>query len=204
MVVADNITKYDCTEYELQERIVFWILAAGKSGKIAARITNKLSELPRRKDGILYYYSTYFDIDSFALILRNCGCGCYNQKAQTIIDLGLAVLERDIDLEACSPCELEAIRGIGPKTSRGFILHSRKGARYACLDRHILRWIRDILGIDAPPSTPPKGKRYNDLERIFIQAADARGKTSAELDLEIWNKYRRKVQDEKGEASWEG
>jgi thermostable 8-oxoguanine DNA glycosylase len=91
----------------------------------------------------------------------------------------------NLDLRTCSPAELEAIHGIGPKTARFFIIWTRQDARVAALDVHILRWMRN-LGYDAPRQTP-SGKRYAVLEAAFLAEADRRGLSPQALDAQIWS-----------------
>ena len=96
--------------------------------------------------------------------------------------------ERLIDLKTVSAAELEQVFGIGPKTARFFILHTRRNAEVACLDTHILRYMREELGIRTPKSTP-SGKKYLELEQAFLAHAKELGRDVAELDLDIWTRY---------------
>jgi thermostable 8-oxoguanine DNA glycosylase len=80
---------------------------------------------------------------------------------------------------------LEQIYGIGPKTSRFFILWTRPNASFAALDRHILRWLRE-KGYQVS-KTPPTGKRYCELENIFLEEARQLNKSARQLDSEIWS-----------------
>jgi len=73
------------------------------------------------------------------------------------------------------------------KTSRCFILHSRKDSRYAGLDTHILKFLKGY-GFKVPKATPAK-KKYLELEQQFLYIADSQNKSPAELDLEVWNAY---------------
>ncbi|NBP02621.1 MAG: hypothetical protein EBU90_21370 [Proteobacteria bacterium] len=99
----------------------------------------------------------------------------------------LDLASRGLDLKTCSVSDLESVRGIGPKTARCFLMHSRRGARYAGLDTHALKYMRE-KGIDVPKSTPT-GKKYLELEAKFLELADRSGKSVAEFDLEIWRHY---------------
>lgn len=94
------------------------------------------------------------------------------------------IVEGELDLWVIMPEDLEKVHGIGPKTSRFFIMWIRPGERYAALDVHILRWLK-ARGHDAPRTTPSYPK-YSHLEAIFIAEADALGKTPRQLDYEIW------------------
>ena len=117
--------------------------------------------------------------------MKNCGIGCYNIKLETFISLANA----PINLKTCTIDELEAIKGIGPKTARCFLIHSRPNQQLAGLDRHILRFLRD-QGYNVPKHTPT-GKKYKQVEQLFIQEAQKAGKDIATFDLELWNKYRK-------------
>lgn len=118
--------------------------------------------------------------------MKSAGIGCYSQKAITFMQLA----ESNLNLKSCGVEDLEKIKGIGPKTARCFLIHSRPNQRLAGLDTHILKYLRE-KGIDAPLSTPP-AKKYKKLEQEFIKLADNAGKSVAEFDLEIWLTYREK------------
>jgi thermostable 8-oxoguanine DNA glycosylase len=90
----------------------------------------------------------------------------------------------------CNAEELEKIYGIGMKTSRCFLIHSRKNARYAGLDTHVLKFLRAKGVQDVPKSTPTSRKLYLRLEAEFLKLSDESGKSVADLDLEVWNKYK--------------
>jgi thermostable 8-oxoguanine DNA glycosylase len=83
--------------------------------------------------------------------------------------------------------ELESVKGIGPKTARFFLLHSRPNQEIAVLDTHILHWMRDN-GIKAPKTTP-SGEKYLKFEKMFIDIAKKNDISIADLDLRIWTAY---------------
>lgn len=93
----------------------------------------------------------------------------------------------ELNLKSCSVDDLENIYGIGPKTARCFLIHSRPNMRFAGLDTHILKYLRG-LGYEVPKTTPT-GKKYKEIEQIFLNLVDKSGKSVAEFDLEIWRKY---------------
>lgn len=186
MIDAANITKYDLSDFELEERILFWVLAAGKNGTRAADTTNNMIRFWQSFgmaippfDAIMHY-----DTLQLANFLKQNKTGCHNIKAKTLSQLARSGL----DLRECSAEELENIYGIGMKTSRCFIIHSRKNAEYAGLDTHMLKHLKS-LGYDVPKSTPTR-KKYLTLESVVIKLATAAGKSPAEYDLDIWNKYK--------------
>jgi thermostable 8-oxoguanine DNA glycosylase len=98
----------------------------------------------------------------------------------------------DLNLRTCTVEDLESVFGVGPKTSRFFLTHTRWRTRFAVLDTHVLKWMREIMGIPAPKATP-NGKVYLKLEKQFLIYCDEVGLTPAELDLEIWTTYNKGV-----------
>ena len=44
MIDAENITNYNLSDSELETTLMFWVLAAGKNGTRAAKITNQIRE----------------------------------------------------------------------------------------------------------------------------------------------------------------
>lgn len=100
-----------------------------------------------------------------------------------------ALVNSGVNLDSATVEELERTPGVGLKTSRFFVLHSRAGERVACLDTHILRYMREELGVPAPKSTPTSPARYHALEKLFLAHCDDLGREPADLDLDIWVRY---------------
>jgi len=181
MLNASKITDYKQSHSQLEESILFWILAAGKNGTRAAKITNSI--IKQYKSPIFRALKNY----SLEELVRLCTfykTGCQNIKAKTIYE----VIHKKLDLKTCTAKDLEEVYGIGMKTSRCFIIHSRKNAQYAGLDTHMLKHLKS-LGYDVPKSTPTKNK-YLTLEKIVLTLAQNKGKTPADYDLAVWNKYK--------------
>jgi len=86
--------------------------------------------------------------------------------------------------------ELECVKGIGMKTSRFFVMHTRKNQYYACLDTHILQWLGS-KGHNVPKTTPSSAK-YLELEKVFLDYAKEMNMLPADLDLQIWNEAQAK------------
>jgi thermostable 8-oxoguanine DNA glycosylase len=184
LVDPDNITNFNCSDQELQLVILFWICAAGKKASTSARNLERLLLHGREKfeSEEPFVIIRMFGSD-LAASMKAHGIGCYNNKSKSMLDL----VGKNIDLRSCSVSDLESIIGIGPKTARCFLMHSRRNVRFAGLDTHVLKYMRE-KGIDVPKSTP-SGKKYLELEKIFLDMADRSGKTLAEFDLEIWRHY---------------
>jgi hypothetical protein len=188
LVDPKNVTNFNLNDDELELHLLFWICAAGKNGVTAARSLSRLLIRLRLVHG---------DFSPFGLIRRTGllnlpnllkinGIGCFNNKSMSFWDL----VHSDLDLKTCTVEDLEEVRGIGPKTARCFVMHSRPNQQLAGLDRHILRYLKDE-GYDVPKGTPT-GKKYKELEKIFLNKAKSVGKSPAELDLTLWNLYREK------------
>jgi thermostable 8-oxoguanine DNA glycosylase len=184
LVDPHDITDYERTDAELQLVLLFWVAAAGKKATTAARSVALLLEEGK---------SRFCESDPFAIILsygellphamKKHGMGCYNNKSRCM----LALARSGLDLKSCSVSDLESVPGIGPKTARCFLIHSRRGVRHAGLDTHVLKYMRDV-GIEVPKSTPT-GKRYVHLESLFLGLADKSGMSVADFDLDIWKRY---------------
>jgi thermostable 8-oxoguanine DNA glycosylase len=187
LIDPNNITNFSCNTKELQLLILFWICAAGKKASVAAKNLERVMT----KGIVTFDTDEPFEIirkfgSSLPEILKNHGIGCFNNKAKSMLDLA----HSNIDLKRCTVVELEKIIGIGPKTSRCFLMHSREGVRFAGLDTHVLKYMKE-KGIDVPKSTP-SGSKYLELEKKFLKLADESGKSIADFDLEIWKRYSNK------------
>lgn len=186
MIDASNITNYNLNYEELEGRIIFWILAAGKNGTRAAKITNAMIDFWQNISPDITPFSALFsyDMEDTAELCKYYKTGCHSHKAKSLHQ----ICRSDLDLKTCSAEDLEKIYGIGMKTARCFIIHSRKNARYAGLDTHMLKHLAS-LGYEVPKSTPNK-KIYLTLEDIVIKLSDEAGMTPADYDLMVWNKYK--------------
>lgn len=168
------------TKRELQLRLLYAILVAGKSAFFAEM---KIKALFGGESGLPFDLLRGWIVDgSLEKRIREAKTGNYAKTAAAF--RGLASMD-GLDLSSCSPGDLETIKGIGPKTSRFFILWTRPSARCAALDIHILRWLRG-LGHDVPLSTPQSRSSYEKVEAIFLDEADRRKVSPAELDARIW------------------
>jgi len=186
MIDAANITDYNLNYEELEARIIFWILAAGKNGTRAAKIINAMIDFWQKDyPGITPFSSLFlYDMEETKELCKYYKTGCHSHKAKSLYQICRA----DLDLKTCSVEDLESIYGIGMKTSRCFIIHSREDAECAGLDTHMLKYLAS-LGYDVPKSTPSR-KLYLTLEKIVIKLAKEKGMSPADFDLAVWNSYK--------------
>jgi thermostable 8-oxoguanine DNA glycosylase len=195
MVDPMNITKFDRTEAEMQEFAIFAVCVAGKTAKtIAPRVSRLIENISKLfkdvvKGELPLDYITYMTYAELAEQIKEVGIGCFNQKADSIWIMARRVKCGALNLSTATPEQLEQIRGIGAKTSRFFILHSRKDAKYAALDTHILKHLTAHGIPNVPKSTPPKGRLYTLLENAFLLLADKAGMSPADYDLMVWRHY---------------
>lgn len=189
MVDPIHFTKFDRTVVELEEMILFSLLVAGKNALTTAK---GLDRFFQRSHIGLDEFQPFNSLRSFTqnyieAMLYSSGIGCYKSKAKGVHQL----VHSNLDLRTCTTDDLEKIHGIGLKTSRMFILHSRLDAEVACLDVHILRYMAD-LNHDVPKTTPSSKKQYLKIQDRFLTLARGSGLSVAEFDLQIWNNYRKK------------
>lgn len=194
IIDPNNITDFGRGQYGLES---FWIFAICVAGKRADQTSTKVQQFIEN----LKSYADPGDWQSPIKMIVLCNqqrmtthelkkvkMGQYDRIGRALVHSAELVFGGTIDLRTCTPQDLEQVMGVGPKTSRFFIMHSRADAEVAALDTHILRWLQDI-GYDAPKSTPQSGIAYELLEQTFLQEAARRNMKPADLDLKVWYHY---------------
>lgn len=188
MIDPTNITNYNLTNKELEEHILFWVTAAGKTGVVAAS-SLELFLLMITYDNMSPFeairnHVAVGDIP-LSVLMQTAGIGCHTHKSRTFIELS----NSNLNLKTCSVDDLEKIYGIGKKTSRCFILHSREGIQHAGLDTHMLKHLRAVGIENVPKQTPSSNKQYRRLENEVLKLARIADMSPVSYDLMIWNKY---------------
>lgn len=168
---------------ELQSRLIYAMIVAGKSAAFADKATKAFLSHRRADELPFEMVVRTIQLDTLDRDLRRARTGNYTKLKGALT--WIAVHGHEMDLSKATPEELEFIPGVGPKTSRFFILWTRPDARYAALDVHILRWLR-AEGYLAPWTTPGDQEKYRHWEQVFLAEADKRGLTPAVLDAQIW------------------
>jgi len=198
LIDPTDITNYHRSNDDLELFWIFSIMVAGKKSDVTVtKVHNLVTTLftldlkkGRSRQSPLSMIDQCYNEGSLIGILHDIRVGQYNRIYNAMSQSSALVKSGSLSLSDCTPFELEQINGIGPKTARFFILHSRENVQYAALDTHILHWLRD-QGYDAPKSTPT-GKTYERLETIFLQEATNRSLSPSEFDLMIWKQYSKK------------
>lgn len=191
MISPTQITNFNRTDRELQ---VFWLFCICVAGKNSDQTAAKIGKLIQTNvpDDILPFEWLKQNEHAIHNVLVANRIGQYGRIGQAIRE-SLGFDMRTVTLE-----QLESIHGIGGKTSRFFLLHTRPNAGCAVLDTHILKWMASICpDMDIPKATPPPSK-YKTLEKLFINLAQSYypGMSIADVDLLIWSKMSGRMEAE--------
>lgn len=170
---------------ELQARLIFSVVVAGKNASFARNVIDKL--FGKYKAMPFDVVKRWVKSGELMSRLKEARSGNYGKLVKCLPQL-ITVNPRTVSLE-----ELEQIKGIGPKTSRFYHLWIGKNTRCAALDVHILKFLR-TLGHDAPKNTPT-GRKYKELEEAFLAECERRHMTPNQLDADVWVAYSSKDQD---------
>jgi thermostable 8-oxoguanine DNA glycosylase len=185
MITPTNITNYNRTQSELEEFLMFAILVAGKTAKTQAEKLNQFLSNSKFIGVKPFKWMRYsFDVSGHLTEqLKRHKLGQYNRIEKAF----RGILQFEGRLDTVTLEELESVDGIGPKTARFFLLHSRPNQKIAVLDTHILKFLSE-KGYNVPKATPSK-KKYGQIEKDFLTECEKAGKDVAEMDLEIWKSY---------------
>ena len=187
MINPAEVTNYNRTQAELEEFILFCINVAGKKSSIEA---HKLEVFIERAKNITKE-STPFNcirklikLGRLQEIMHWAKLSPYTQRHNSYVSVVMIK-----DLQTVTLNRLLQVPGIGLKTARFFLSHSREDFDEPMLDTHILRFLRDQGYTNAPKSTPSNIGIYNYYANVFKMFARTMGKSVTDLDLEIWKQY---------------
>ena len=187
MIDPFKITNFKRTDEELEEFWLFCLCVAGKTAAIVAKLHNDFLT------GTRYQGSPFTKVQKMAkngvLLdnLKRARLGQYGKLVKSFTE----TVNANLDLRKCTFKDLEEIHGVGPKTSRFFLLHSRPNQKIAVLDVHVLAYLK-TKGYDVPKTTPDK-KRYAEIEQMFLAEAKKQKLSIADFDLKIWSERATKL-----------
>jgi thermostable 8-oxoguanine DNA glycosylase len=182
MIDPKTITNFNRTEAELQEFLMFCVVVAGKNSHQQAIKLDQFIKDITANTGNTTPFSALEKLwpTTITWRLQEVKMGQY-----TRITNAFWLICKLQDLKNVTVAELEKVKGIGPKTARFFVLHSRPNQNVAVLDTHILKWMGKAMRVKVPNATP-SGNRYLELEKFFLDYCKEKKCSPAELDLEIW------------------
>ena len=187
MINPAEVTNYNRTQSELEEFILFCINVAGKKSAIEAP---KLEVFIERAKNITKETTPFncirklIKLGRLNEIMHWAKLSPYAQRYNSYV-----AVAKIKDLQTVTLNRLLQVPGIGLKTARFFLSHSREDFDEPMLDTHILRFLRDQGYADAPKSTPTNENTYHYFANIFKNIARQLGKSVTDLDLEIWKQY---------------
>lgn len=179
LIDPKNITNYSRTDSELETFWLFCLFVAGKNSDTASIKLSQFLEDMTPWD-TPFGYLQQIDIHNKLLSIKS---GQYTRLSKAIEQ------SIDLDLRNCDLDDLTNVYGVGPKTARFFLLHTRENCEYAVLDTHILKWIRNHSGYeDAPRDTPQNKQEYEKWSSIGISLMRESypDLSLADIDLLIW------------------
>lgn len=192
MIDPTDVIKFDRTQAELEEFWLFCTVVAGKTAATQARLLDRFLSLlwdvphayPFHDPSPFRLIAHAHNMNALLPALIESRLGQYRRLHQCFVE------SLFLDLRHAPLAAFEAIHGVGPKTARMFLMHSRPGQRLAAIDTHVLKHLR-ANGIEAPLATPGSAKEYRRLELEFLKLADAAGQDPSTYDLEVWKRYQR-------------
>lgn len=189
---VENPFLFDATESELDAFIMVCMVVAGKNARIQQdKLWLFMSNLgyDPGTPGLLNHLHEMSG-EELERELRNVRMGQYRRLVRGLKYFADLRVNGGLNLRTCLREDLTAIPGIGLKTASFFLLYTRLGiADMACLDTHILKFMRDS-GLDASaPSNTPVPDRYLELERKFVDLCAEAGRTVPSVDFDIWSFY---------------
>lgn len=188
MVNPFDITKFDRTYAELQEFLLFCIMVAGHNSMTTKAALERLMDETVcfvQYGNLIFSELNKLDDDTLVEVLTDARTGKYCLLSKAIRYVGKHYSY--VPLDSLSIGELVEIPGVGPKTARFFVLHSRPNARVAVLDVHVLRWLKEQGYLYVRTQTPQAESTYKRIEGYFLEEADKRGLEPYKLDTLIWS-----------------
>jgi thermostable 8-oxoguanine DNA glycosylase len=178
MIIPSQITQLNRTRQQREEFLIFCVLCAGKSSEQQAV---KLNGFLSGTDEPFTYISGLIEHEFLVSQLEHHKLGKYD-----LISNSMSMMTQHVDCVDWDRDSLVDIPGISYKTASLYRMHTF-GDRIACLDTHVLRYLRNDLGVDAPKVSPSNKKKYETLELIYLGHCYQQGREPRDLDLEIWN-----------------
>jgi hypothetical protein len=193
MIDPNQVTNAARTPAELEEFLLFCVVVAGKN---ADQQSAKLERFLGGRKPFAHIRASDRD-GKLVERLREVRLGKYALLARSFRELSRS----GVDLSACTWEGLTLFPGIGIKTAKFFVLHSRPGQMHGVLDTHVLAWMREHWagartgGLPVPRHSPQDPRAYRFWETVYFGMVAARhhgraGVDWAGFDLDLWKERR--------------
>jgi thermostable 8-oxoguanine DNA glycosylase len=181
------------TQEQLERFLLFAVAVAGKRATMIEKALDKF--LAMDKGGTPFGRVRHMvGNGTLRINLQRAHLGRYDVLTKSYKQ----IVTSGINLRMCTLEDLRKFHGVGPKTSRFFLLHSRLNLRMAVLDTHILKYLQKIHPERViPKSTPTSPKQYDELERLWLAACDLMCLSSVEADSMVWKYYANAVENQR-------
>lgn len=194
-----EITDLNRTKPQKEKFLLFCVLCAGKSSDVMAEKLEQLLE-PVNPGGWPRFELKAAPLDYLVNLLRNGRLrevlekhkiGKYKLLTDFVAFLEPLVMhykvtEWDRDGLVLAP-------GISYKTASLYRMHCF-GDRIACLDTHVLRWLRNEGFKGVPKASPSNWDTYRHWENVFLGECYKRDVEPNHFDLDLWKKATTKSQ----------
>jgi len=177
LITDENLINFNRSEEELQ---IFWLYCGFSVQRTRDHAQRALAQLLDMGEGRLPLDRVRFLLNEGRLraALEATRIGSYRRLERFLIDSAKATPDfRNGTVE-----DFRRIHGIGPAKARFFMLNTRREARVAVLDRHILAELR-ALGYDVPKQTPSYEAEYRRCESCFLKEANKAGLAPTQFNL---------------------
>jgi hypothetical protein len=191
MIDPNNVTNTARTPEELEEFLLFCVVVAGKN---ADQQSAKLERFLGGRRPFAHIRSSH-RAGRLEERLREVRLGKYSLLGRSFRELSAS----GADLGACTWEQLTLFPGIGIKTAKFFVLHSRPGQMHGVLDTHVLAWMRERWapgGLAVPRHSPQDPRAYRFWETVYFGMVSARHHGGpravdwAKFDLDLWKERR--------------
>jgi hypothetical protein len=196
MIDPNYVTNPARTAAELEEFLLFCVAVAGKNADQQAA---KLDRFLGRRSPFAFIRAVDRD-GSLEARLREVRLGKYTLLGRSFRELSRS----GADLRACAWEDLTRFPGIGIKSAKFFVLHSRPREMHGVLDTHVLGWMRDHWAPSGPrPAAVPRHSpqdpgNYRFWETVYFgmvtarhhRGADGTAVDWARFDLDLWKERR--------------
>ena len=196
MIDPNTVTNPARSEAELEEFLLFCVVVAGKNADQQARKL-ELFLGGRRPFAFIRASDREGRLKERLMEVR---LGKYSLLGRSFSELSRS----GVELGSCTWERLTVFPGIGIKTAKFFVLHSRPDEMHGVLDTHVLSWMREHWsaggprGLSVPRHSPQDLATYRFWETVYFGMVSARhhGGTRpsaidwARFDLDLWKERR--------------